>query len=221
MVTAVAAALPVAVALALAALPIVLVVVSLASKRPAGVARAFLAGWLIGVFLVGALVILLSDLLVLPSGNPTWLSYVKIALGLLLLVLAGQKWLSRPRAGQDPETQGFMAKAETMTAGRAFALALALASLNPKNLVLVVTGATVIADATPTPVQQLVALAVFALVGSIGIASPVVLRAALGTRSAEVLASTDRWMTRYSTVIVVVVLVVLGVLVIANGVGGL
>ena len=213
--------MPVALGLALAALPIVLVVVTLASKRPAGVAQAFLAGWIVGVFLVGGVVILLSDLLVLPSGNPTWLNYVKIVLGLLLIALAARKWLSRPRGGQDPEAKGLMARAGSLTAGRSFALALALASLNPKNLVLVVTGATVIADATPVPARQLVALAVFTLVGSIGIAAPVVLRALLGSRSAAVLEATDRWMSRYSTLIVVVVLVVLGVLVVVNGVTGL
>ncbi len=48
MVTAVLAALPVAVGLALAALPIVLIPVALAAKRPAGVARALLGGWILG-----------------------------------------------------------------------------------------------------------------------------------------------------------------------------
>ena len=60
--------------------------------------------------------------------------------------------------------------------------------------------------------------AVFTLVGSIGIAAPVVHRAVLGSRSAAVLEATDRWMSQHSTVIVAVVLVVLGVLVVVNGV---
>jgi hypothetical protein len=221
MVTAVAAALPGALGLALAALPVLLIPVALATKRPAGVVRAFLGGWFLGVCVVGAIVILLADVVVLPSGNATWFSYVEIALGLLLMYLAVRSWLARPRAGEVPEAPTWMARVESMTAGKAFGLAFGLASLSPKNLVLVVSGATVIADATSVPGEQVVALIVFALVGSIGVAAPAVVIAVSGERAAEVLAATDQWMTRYSTVIVAVVLAVLGVLLTVNGITGL
>ena len=219
--TAVAAVLPIALGLALAALPIVLIPVALATRRPPGVARAFLGGWIVGVCVVGAIVIVLADVLVLPSGNAAWLSYVKIGLGLVLLFLAVRKWLARPRPDETPKPPTWTAKVESMTAGKAFGLAFALASVNPKNLVVVVSGATVIADATPLPREQVVALIAFALVASIGVGAPVVLAAVLGTRSTEVLAAADRWMTRYSTVIVAVVLAVLGLLVTVNGISGL
>ena len=221
--TAVIAVLPVAVGLVLAALPVVLIPVALATRRPPPVARAFLGGWLLGVCVVGAVVIALADVL-LPGdgdGDATWPSYLKIVLGLLLLVLAVQKWLSRPRRHEVPEPPAWLARVGSMTAGRAFGVAFALAAVNPKNLALVVGGATTIAETTSVPLQQGVALVVFALVSSIGVGAPTVVVAVLGDRADDVLAAADRWMTRHGTVIIAVVLAVLGVLLLANGVAGL
>ena len=220
--SAVAAALPVAVGLVLAALPVVLIPVALAIRRPPGPAGAFLGGWLLGVCASGGVVIVLADVLVLPAGGDAdWPDYLKIVLGLLLLVLGVQKWLARPRPGEVARPPAWKARIGSMTAGGAFGLALALASVNPKNLALIVSGATVIADTTSVPLQQALALGVFALVGSVGVGAPAVVVAVLGDRAEDALAGVDRWMTRYSTVIVAVVLAVLGLVLAANGVAGL
>jgi threonine/homoserine/homoserine lactone efflux protein len=213
--TAVLVALPLALALLLAALPVVLVPMALATKRPPGVARAFLGGWLMGVLLVGGVVIALIDVLVLPSGNATWFAYAKIVIGLLLILLGLKRWSDRRES--DPEPPGWLAGVEVMSAGKAFGLGLLLATLNPKNVVIVVAAATAIGEATPVPAQQIVALLVFTVVGSLGVAAPVVATLALGDRADERLAAADTWMTRHSGTIVSIVLVVLGVVVAVNG----
>ena len=213
--TAVLVALPLALALLLAALPVVLVPMALATKRPPGVARAFLGGWLVGVLLVGGVVIALIDVLVLPSGNSTWFAYAKIVIGLLLILLGLKRWTDRRES--DPEPPGWLAGVEAKSAGKAFGLGLLLATLNPKNVVIVVAAATAIGEATPVPAQQIVALLVFTVVGSLGVASPVVATLALGDRADERLAAADAWMTRHSGTIVSIVLVVLGVVVAVNG----
>jgi len=213
--TAVLVALPLALALLLAALPVVLVPMALATKRPPGVARAFLGGWLVGVLLVGGVVIALIDVLVLPSGNSTWFAYAKIVIGLLLILLGLKRWTDRRES--DPEPPGWLAGVEAMAAGKAFGLGLVLATLNPKNVVIVVAAATAIGEATPVPAQQIVALLVFTVVGSLGVAAPVVATLALGERADERLAAADTWMTRHSGTIVSIVLVVLGVVVAVNG----
>jgi len=213
--TAVLVALPLAFALLLAALPVVLVPMALAAKRPPGVARAFLAGWLLGVLLVGGVVIALIDVLVLPSGNSTWFAYAKIVIGLLLILLGLKRWTDRRES--DPEPPGWLAGVEAMSAGKAFGLGLLLATLNPKNVVIVVAAATAIGEATPVPAQQIAALLVFTVVGSLGVAAPVVATLALGDRADERLAAADTWMTRHSGTIVSIVLVVLGVVVAVNG----
>ena len=213
--TAVLIALPLAFALLLAALPVVLVPVALAAKRPPAVSRAFVGGWLLGILVVGGVVIALIDVLVLPSGNSRWFAYAKIVIGVLLVLLGLKRWVGRNAS--DAQSPGFLAGVESMAAGKASGLGLLLATLNPKNLVLVVAGATAIGEATPVPAQQVVALLVFTVVGSLGVAAPVVATVLLGDRADEQLAAADRWMTRYSATIVSVVLLVLGVVVAVNG----
>lgn len=215
------AVLPLAIGLALAALPVTLIPIALAAKRPPAVARTFALGWLLGIAVVGTVVIVLADVIVLPSGNLSWFGYVKVAIGLVLIVLAGRRWRGRPRAGEDPPVPGWLASVDSMGAGRAFGLALLLAGLNPKNLALVVAGAVTIAETTAVPAQQAVALAVFTVIGSIGVAAPPVLTLVLGDRAGPLLRSVDDWMTRQSTVIVAAVLLVLGVVLIVNGVTAL
>ncbi len=210
-------AIPLGLALLLAALPVVLVPTALAAKRPADVARAFLGGWLLALLIVGTLIIALVDVLVLPTGNGAWFGYAKILLGLLLVVLGARQWAGRPRGEVDPPVPGWMAGIESMTAGRAFGMALLLGAANPKNLVLTVSGATAIAEASGVPLHQAVALLVFVLIGSLGVAAPVVLTIALGDRADRVLAAADGWMTRQSTAIVAAVLLVLGVVLAING----
>jgi hypothetical protein len=155
---------------AILAVPVTLIPIALAAKRPPAVARAFLLGWLLGIAVVGTVVIVLADVIVLPSGNLSWFGYIKIAIGLVLIGLAGRRWLGRPRAGEDPPVPGWLASVDAMGAGRAFGLALLLAGLNPKNLALVLAGAVTIAEATAVPAQQAAALAVFTVIGSVGVA---------------------------------------------------
>ena len=218
MLAAILTALPLALALVLAALPVVLIPTALAAKRPMRVTGSFLAGWVSALLTVGTVVIALVDVLVLPTGNAAWFGYAKIVLGLLLVALAVRRWLGRPRDGADPDVPGWLAGIGSMTAGKAFGLAFLLGAVNPKNTVLVVSGATAIAEATPVPAQQAVGLIVFALVGSVGVGAPLAVTVAMGDRAGSVLAAADRWMTRQSTTIVAVVLLVLGVLLIVNGV---
>jgi threonine/homoserine/homoserine lactone efflux protein len=213
--------LVVAVALILATLPTVLVTLVLETKRPGLVSNSFIGGWVVGLAVAGGVVIAVGDVVNLAGPPPGWLSYVEIALGALLLVLAIRKWRGRARSGDVPETPKWMASIDSMKPARAFGLAFLMASVNPKNLVIVASGATVIVDATSRPLEQLVALVLFVVVGSLGIAAPAILRQVFGERSAPALDAADRWMTRHSALVMSAVLLVLAVLLISNGISGL
>ncbi len=120
-----------------------------------------------------------------------------------------------------PEMPKWMAAVASVNAGKAFVLAFLLAAADPKNLALDISGATVIADTTSVPGERFVALAVFVVVASLGVAAPAVVRLMLKERSGPALAAADRWMTRNSAVITSAVLLVLGVVLIGHGVGRL
>jgi len=213
--------LPVAVGLLLAAAPMVVLVVVLVTKRPLSLSYAFLGGWVLGLIVVGCIVLAVADVITLSDEPAWWASSLKFVLGIVLVFMAVRKWSGRPRAGDEPKVPKWMAAADTITPGKAFGLGFLLAATNPKNLVLVVAGAVVIADATPRVHEQFAALIVFVVVASLGVAAPVIIRGVLGARSDRLLAVADEWMTRYNAVIMSAVLLILGVVLIINGMAGL
>jgi Sap, sulfolipid-1-addressing protein len=96
-----------------------------------------------------------------------------------------------------------------------------LGGVRPKSLLLAVGGAAAIAQTGIAGGQQAIAYAVFAVIATIGVAVPVVIYFAMGTRSAELLGRLKGWMRRNNAVIVAVVLLVIGVTLIGDGIGGL
>jgi len=219
--TAIGEVLPVALALMLATSPVVVIALVLVTRRPLALSRAFVSGWLLGLFSVGAVVLLLADVSGAAGGGFRWAPHLKIVLGAVLVVLAVRKWLGRPRAGDEPAVPTWMAGIDTITPRRAFTVAYLLGSVNPKNLVLTISGAAVIAEATAQPARQFVALTVFVLVGSLAVAAPSIASGLLGQRAAPALAAANAWLTRYSAVVMALVLLAIGAVLIADGVAGL
>ena len=110
---------------------------------------------------------------------------------------------------------------ETMTPWRAAGLGLLLASLNPKYTVLIASGVLGIATATYQFGAQLGALAVFTLVSSLGVFAPLWLSWALGEKAVAPMEAFKAWLVRNNAIIMASVLLVLGAVVLGNGVSGL
>lgn len=217
MLTAIGQSLPVAAGLLLANVPMLIVVLILVIRRPPSVIAAFLIGWMLGLAVVGGVLIGLADLVSLAGQPAWWAGYLKIVLGAVLLTLAVRKVLRRSRSDAEPSVPKWMARLDTTTAGQASRLGFLLAAVNPKNLVFVAAGAAIIADATPRVAEQAVALAVFVVVASLGIAAPAIVRRVLGEASASMLGAADSWLSRNSDVVMAVVMFVIGVTVLGNG----
>jgi hypothetical protein len=96
-----------------------------------------------------------------------------------------------------------------------------LGGVRPRSLLLVVGGAVAIAQTGIGGGQQAIAYAVFAVVATIGVGAPVVIYFAMGTRSGELLGRLKGWMRRHNAVILALVLLVIGVTLIGDGIGGL
>lgn len=101
--------LPSAFAVALSPIPIVAVVVVLGSRRACTAGPAFALGWTAGLLCVSVVVVLLVG-----SGSDTdsddpGLNWLKIAIGVLFLLMAAKQWTKRPKGGEEPETPGWMA----------------------------------------------------------------------------------------------------------------
>jgi threonine/homoserine/homoserine lactone efflux protein len=97
----------------------------------------------------------------------------------------------------------------------------ALLAVNPKNVLMALAAGTEVALLAAGPVEASLAVALFVLVGSLGVGTPVALRLLLGQRADPALASARGWLDRHGTTVSVVVLVVLGVLLVVRAVPGL
>ena len=181
--------LPSAVGVAISPLPIVAVVLMLVTPRGRVNGPAFVLGWLVGLALVGAVVLAVAGGLdANDDGAPAdWTSALKLLLGLLLLLVAVRQFRGRPRAGAPAEQPKWMAALDTFTPVKAAGAGALLSGVNPKNLLLSVAAGVAIAQTGIDTGEQVVAYAVFAVIATIGVGTPVVLSIVLGERARELL----------------------------------
>jgi threonine/homoserine/homoserine lactone efflux protein len=215
--------LPFAVGVAISPLPIVAVVLMLVTERARSNGPAFLAGWWIGVGVVGAIVLLVSSGAgAQDEGEPaTWVSVLKLLLGPLLLLLAVAQWRKRPHEGEEPVTPQWMGALDSFTPAKALGAGALLSGLNPKNLLLVVAGAAAIAGAGISTGEQTVVLLIFVLIASIGVATPVAIYFLMGDKAGDLLDGLKNWMSRNNAVIMAVLFVVLGAKLVGDAIAGL
>lgn len=214
--------LPIAVAIAISPLPIVAVVLMLATPRGRRDGPAFVVAWIVGLALIGIIVIAaVGDSAESDSGGPPgWVSGLKLALGALLLLVGAREWRHRPRGDAQPELPRWMQALDTFGPVKALGAGVALSLLNPKNLLLAVAGATVIAQAGLTTGEEAGALAVFVAIATIGVATPVALYFAMGDRSREALDAMKTWLARNNAAIMAVLMLVIGAKLIGDAISG-
>jgi hypothetical protein len=215
--------LPLAVGVALSPVPIIAVVLMLTTARARANGPAFLLGWLVGLGIVGAIVLALAG----PGGASeegqpaAWVSWLKLLLGLGLVLVAVRQFRGRPRGDEEAPLPKWMGAIDRFGPGQALGGGAALAGANPKNLLLAVAAAAAIAQTGIPGGQQAVAYAVFAVIGTLGVGAPVGIYLAMGERSAELLGRLKDWMGHHNAVIMAVLCLVIGVKLLGDGLGGL
>jgi len=220
---AIGGSLPLAVGIAISPIPIIAVVLMLTTPRARANGPAFLAGWVLGLGIVGAIVLALAGPAgASQSGSPaTWVSWVKIVLGVLLLLVAVRQFRGRPRDGEDAPMPKWMGRIDEIRPMAALGFAAVLAGANPKNLLLAVAGAAAIAQTGISGAQQALAYLIFVLIGSLGIGAPVVIYLVMGERSQAVLARLKDWMGRNNAVIMSILCLIIAAKLIGDAIGGL
>jgi threonine/homoserine/homoserine lactone efflux protein len=215
--------LPFAVVVALSPIPIVGVVLMLGTPRARSNGPAFILGWIVGLSVVGAIVLLVAgggD--ASESGEPaTWVGVLKLALGALLVLVAAKQWRGRPRGDADAALPGWMRTVDHFTPGRAIAMGVALSAINPKNLVLTVAAGAAIAQTGIAAGDQAIALAVFVLVATLGPGIPVAIYFLMGERAAHMLDDLKEWMGHHNAAIMAVLCLVIGAKLIGDGISAL
>jgi threonine/homoserine/homoserine lactone efflux protein len=208
---------------ALSPVPIIAVVLMLATPKGRVNGPAFLAGWIAGIAVLGTIVLLIaSGASASKHGAPaTWVSIVKIVLGVLLLLLAAKQWRGRPRGEGEPRLPAWMKAIDKFTAVRSVAMGIALSAVNPKNLLLVVGAAAAIAQTGASTGSQAVALAVFILIATLGVGAPVAIYFLMGERAPKILGELHDWMARENATIMAVICLVIGAKLIGDAITAL
>jgi hypothetical protein len=220
---AIGGSLPLAVGVALSPVAIIAVVLMLTTGKARVNGPAFVLGWLIGLAVIGAIVLAIAKPAgASSSGAPaTWLSWLKVALGVLLLLVALRQFRSRPRGEEQAALPKWMGAIDHFKPGTALGAGALLSALNPKNLLLTVGGAAAIAQTGISGGQQAIAYAVFAVIGTIGVAVPTGIYFAMGTRSADLLGRLRDWMGQHNAVIMTVLCLIIGVKLIGDAIAAL
>ena len=212
------------VGVAVSPIPIIAVVLMLATPRARSNGPAFVLGWVVGLTIVGTVVLLVSGGADASSdGEPAaWVSVLELVLGLLLLLYAVRGWRGRPRRGDhEAALPTWMQTIDAFSAPKALAMGVLLSGVNPKNLILTVAAAAAIAQTGIDTGKQAIALAVFILIGTVSVAAPVVVYFALGTRSREILDGMKAWMAANNAAIMAVLMLVIGIKLLGDGIAGL
>jgi len=220
---AIGGSLPLAVGIALSPIPIIAVVLMLTSHRAKVNGPAFVAGWLLGLGIVGAIVLSLAGPAgASKSGSPAaWVSWIKIVLGVLLLLVAARQFRSRPHGDEQPQMPKWMTTIDKTTPVTAVGLAAVMSGANPKNLLLAVAGAAAIAGTGISGGEQAIAYLIFVLIATLGVGIPVGIYFAMGTRSQTLLAGLKDWMSAHNAVIMSVLCLIIAAKLIGDGITGL
>ncbi len=208
-----------AIGVAVSPLPIIAVILMLFSARGRMNGAAFLAGWVVALAAVCTIAYVVAH-----DGNAATnttaddsVSWGKIVLGVVFLSLAMRNWRSRPRAGEAPEMPKWMATVDRISPAKAFGLAVVLAVVNPKNLVLTLGAAGGLAQLGLSTSDAVVSIAVFVLIASLTIAGPVAYAAFGGASARAVLDSAKQWLAEHNHAVMGVLFLIFGVDLIAKG----
>jgi threonine/homoserine/homoserine lactone efflux protein len=211
-----------AIVVAISPVPVIAIVLMLATPRARGNGLAFLLGWLLGLAVVGTVVLLAAGGLDATEGDEpaTWVSVLLLVLGALLIGLAMKQWRGRPKGGTG-ELPHWMRAVDAFKPPKAFGIAALLSGVNPKNLLLTVAAAAAIAQTGISAGEQAIALAVFIVIATLGVIVPLGIHFALGERSRPLLDGLKSWMAANNVAIMAVITLVIGTKLLGDGLAGL
>ena len=212
-----------AIGVAVSPVPIIAVILMLFGPRARTTGPAFALGWVLALSVVGGVVLVVADSSDVSSEqDPSDAVFaVKLIIGLLFLVLAVRQWSSRPKEGEEPEMPGWMSAIDQFTPIRAFGMAILLAGVNPKNLGLTLAAGSTIAQAGLSDAEPWIVLLVFVALASLTVVLPVAYYFVAGASAERALNTMKSWLIANNATVMAVLLLVIGVMLIGDGVGGL
>jgi hypothetical protein len=209
--------LPLAIAVTISPIPIIAEILLLFTKKPVANAASYLAGFIIGVAGVLAILAAIAATINLSAGS----SILQLVLGALLLVAALRQFRGRPKPGEGASMPKWMNGIAGFAPGKSLIVGVGIGALNPKNIIVGVAAAVAIASASLPAGQEAGVIAVYVLVAVLGVAAPLVVTLAMGEKAQPILDSWKAWLGQNNAVVMTVLFLIFAVVLIGKGIAGI
>lgn len=197
-------------------IPAVLLV--LHSDHPRSTGLAFMTGWLIGLAALTAIFVLVPHLLDgIGAGSSPWAAWLRIAIGMLLIVAAVGRWLTRDRATRPP---ALLNRLRGITPASAALIGSGLVVANPKVLVMNAAAGLII-GAAAVGVSGWLAVAFYTALAGSTVIAPVLAYVVAGDRVDRQLERIRHWMQREQAALTAIILAIVGVMLAYTGIRAL
>lgn len=215
---AIGAVLGYATAIAISPVPIAAVILMLMSGRARSNSLSFGLAWLVGITAATTVTLLLPGLETADRAPSAGAGWVKLVLGLFLLVAAVRQWRTRPSGDEEPAPPAWMGRIDELVPSRAFGLGFLLSAVNPKNLVLAIAAGVTMAGSGLTSGETVVVVAVFAVVAGSTVLAPVLASLVAGDRLTPSLDAIKDTLIRQNQAVMAVLFVVFGMSLLGDGI---
>lgn len=206
-------------AAAIAPVMVVAVILLLSADKGFKKALAFIAGRLLCYGLWAVIFLFVFQSIAQSAGEPAQITlWIKIALGVLLVVLAVKNIVRRKKSPGQPK---WMAKLDKARPIALFGIGFGLSVVQVRYVVLMLAGATIITAAGLPPGQIVITASALVLLIIWIQLLPLIIYLIMGKKAASVLASLKEWTIRHQNIINFIVLLLFGLILIGKGLGGL
>ncbi|MEU6068827.1 MULTISPECIES: GAP family protein [Streptomyces] len=206
---------------AVSPLPIITIIIVLATPQGRVNGLVFALGWVVGLSALGAVMLAIGGHGNSAShGHPAdWVGVLKLALGVALVLFAARMWRHRPADVTQAQLPKWMAALDRFTPVKVFLLALLLSAGNLKNAPLTIAAAASISSSGLPVAEQIATLAIFVVIASLGLLIPLGVFLVMGERAKSMLGNWKEWAARHNTAVMAVLFFVFGLKLLGDGIG--
>ncbi|MEV5005858.1 GAP family protein [Streptomyces sp. NPDC093064] len=205
---------------AVSPLPIVAIILILATPQGRLNGLLFALGWVLGLAALGAIMLAVGG-----TGGAsthkhpaTWVGALKLALGALLALVGARQWQRRPKDASQARLPKWMAAIDRFTPIKVLGLGLLLSAANLKNAPLTIAaGASISSAGLPVP-QQIGTLAIFVVIASLGVLAPLAVFLVMGGRAKSILGNWRDLAAQHNVAVLAVLFFVLGLKLLGDGI---
>jgi hypothetical protein len=211
--------IPLALVNAVSPLTIIPAVLVLHAPRPRPAGLAFLGGWVLGLAAQTALFVAGSGALGgMHKSPPTWASWLRVVLGSALILFGIYRWLTRHRHTESPK---WMRSFDTIRPRRAAITGLVLTVVRVEVLALSLAAGLAIGTGELDDVGEVWAGLFYVALSASTVAVPILAYAAAGHRLDNFLERLKEWMEKNNAALLAGILILIGLMVLHNGIRAL